>query len=68
MPSRMALAKCINNGQSEAWIEAEIDMRRIVATKGIVYPVRLILINADVAGNALGFAHNRQLTHRTVRK
>lgn len=42
MTDRMLLAKRINNGQSEVWFSAEPERRRVVATNGIVYPIRTL--------------------------
>jgi len=40
MADRVLLAKRINNGQSEVWLSTEPKNRRVVATNGVVYPVR----------------------------
>ena len=42
MGDRVLLAKRINNGQSEVWLGTETEKRRVVATNGIVYPVRTL--------------------------
>ncbi|MDW5266083.1 MULTISPECIES: hypothetical protein [Acidobacteriaceae] len=42
MADRMLLAKRINNGQSEVWFSTEPARSRVVATNGIVYPIRTL--------------------------
>lgn len=42
MADRILLAKRINNGQSEIWFSTEPEKRRVVATNGIVYPIRTL--------------------------
>lgn len=42
MTDRVLVAKRINDGQSEIWFQAQPEMRRAVATNGIVYPLRIL--------------------------
>jgi hypothetical protein len=42
MADRVLLAKRINDGQSELWFSTELENRRVVATNGILYPVRTL--------------------------
>jgi hypothetical protein len=40
MADETLLAKRINNEQSEIWFAAQPESKRIVATNGVLYPVR----------------------------
>ncbi len=40
MADETLLAKRINNGQSEIWFAAQTQSKRVVATNGILYPIR----------------------------
>ena len=40
MDDKNLLAKRINNGQSEVWLEIQPQRKRVVATNGILYPIR----------------------------
>lgn len=42
MASSTLIARRINNGQSEIWLEDNLDTVRVVATNGIVYPVQTL--------------------------
>lgn len=42
MADKVLFAKRINNGQSEIWIETQPQAKRVVATNGVLYPIRTI--------------------------
>ena len=56
MGDRVLLAKRINNGQSEVWLGSEPEKRRVVATNGIVYPVRTLCSPEESTAFHEGFA------------
>jgi hypothetical protein len=42
MANRFLLAKRINNGQSEIWFSTEPETKLVVATNGVLFPIRTI--------------------------
>jgi hypothetical protein len=56
METPTILAKRINNGQSEIWLEADTEARQVVATNSILYPVRTLCPVNDLEAFQKAFA------------
>ena len=50
MADRVVLAKRINNGQSEIWLSTRPEAKLVVATNGVVYPIRTLCSPEESAG------------------
>jgi len=56
MPEKQLVAKRINNGQSEIWVKEHPKNRRLVATNGILFPIRTSCATEEIASFLAAFA------------